>query len=302
LSASKAIRRNILLIFVLLFLLGSFMPGCSALRSFWVEEEPDEAVDPEIPEVVDPFEDEAVVADDEYEEEQQPGGDDDSGAPDQVEADDEDTGVDQPPAGESGGAVDLPLLVIADGDYLMALVVKDTTLKSDYVPPDLQPVPAYMKPAYSMQLRARALEHLENLYQAAADDGVELAIRSAYRSYSTQKGLFEDYARRYGEEEANRFSARPGQSEHQLGTTVDFGGTSVDFKAAYGETPQGQWLAENAWRFGFAMSYPAGKEHITGYIFEPWHYRYIGVDAAAEWRSSGKTLKEFLESKPQYYE
>jgi LAS superfamily LD-carboxypeptidase LdcB len=292
LAVTKA-ARTVLLTSVLIILLGSFMPGCSVLRSFWGEEEPGEVVEPEVPEIVDPFEDE---------EEQQSGGDRVPDAQNLVETDDEDTGADQPPAGESADTIDLPLLVIADGDYLMALVVKDTILKSDYVPPDLQPVPAYMKPAYSMQLRARALEHLEQLYQAAADDGIELAIRSAYRSYSTQKGLFEDYAKRYGEEEANRFSARPGQSEHQLGTTVDFGGTSVDFKAAFGETPQGLWLAENAWRFGFAMSYPAGKEHITGYIFEPWHYRYIGVDNATEWRSSGKTLKEFLESKPQYYE
>jgi len=276
-----------------MILLVSFLPGCSVLPSFWGEEEPGEVVEPEVPEIVDPFENE---------EEQQSGGDSVSEVQDPVEADDEDTGAVEPPADESADAIDLPLLVIADGDYLLALVVKDTTLRSDYVPPDLQPVPAYMKPAYSMQLRVRALEHLEQLYQAAADDGVELAIRSAYRSYSTQKGLFEDYASRYGVEEANRFSARPGQSEHQLGTAVDFGGTSVDFKAAYGETPQGQWLAENAWRFGFALSYPAGKEHVTGYIFEPWHYRYLGVDAAAEWRSSGKTLKEFLESKPQYYE
>ena len=118
---------------------------------------------------------------------------------------------------------------IADGSYLLALVTKETTLKSDYVPSDLQPVPAYMKPSYSMQLRAEALKNLELLWNAAAYDGVELHIRSAYRSYNTQKGLFQDYASRHGEKEANRFSARPGQSEHQLGTAVDFGGTNVDF-------------------------------------------------------------------------
>ncbi len=191
---------------------------------------------------------------------------------------------------------------IADGSYLLALVTKETTLKSDYVPSDLQPVPAYMKPSYSMQLRAEALKNLELLWNAAAYDGVELHIRSAYRSYNTQKGLFQDYASRHGEKEANRFSARPGQSEHQLGTAVDFGGTNVDFKAAFADTPQGRWLADNAWLFGFALSYPEGKEHITGYIFEPWHYRYIGIEAAAEWYHSGKTLKEFLEAKPQRYD
>ena len=127
---------------------------------------------------------------------------------------------------------------------------------------------------------AKALERLEKLYQAAEEDGITLDIRSAYRSYSTQKWLFNDYASRHGEEEANRFSARPGQSEHQLGTAVDFGGTSVDFTAAFGETDRGRWLAENAHKYGFALSYPQNKEHITGYIYEPWHFRYIGVEAA----------------------
>ena len=209
----------------------------------------------------------------------------------------------QPPSSDNSGSQNqTPLLVVSSGDYLLALVIKDTTLKSDYVPANLVSVPAYMHPSYNMQLRKEALEHLEGLWQAAETDGVTLHIRSAYRSYNTQKGLFKDYASRYGEEQANRFSARPGQSEHQLGTVIDFGGTNVDFKADYGQTPQGLWLAVNAYKYGFAMSYAEEKEHITGYIYEPWHYRYIGIEAAAEWKVSGKTLKEFLEGKPQYYE
>jgi len=192
--------------------------------------------------------------------------------------------------------------VVADGDYLLALVTKETNLKSNYRPGDLRQIPSYMDPSYEMYLRSEALDHLEKLYQAAEDDGITLGIRSAYRSYNTQQGLFNDYASRHGEEEANRFSARPGQSEHQLGTAVDFGGTGADFTAAFGETEQGRWLAENAYKFGFALSYPQGKEHITGYIYEPWHFRYIGVEAAREWKESGLTLKEYLEGKPQIFE
>lgn len=204
--------------------------------------------------------------------------------------------------GESGFDRD-SLKVIADGDYLLALVSKETTLKSDYKPSDLRQIPSYMKPSYTMYLRNEALEKLEQLWSAAGADGVNLlGIRSAYRSYSTQDSLFRDYASRHGEEQANRFSARPGQSEHQLGTTVDFGGTAVDFQAAYADTEQGRWLADNAHLYGFAMSYPAGKEHITGYIFEPWHYRYIGVGDAMEWKQSGITLKEFSEGKHQMFE
>ncbi len=188
------------------------------------------------------------------------------------------------------------LPVIKDGHDLFAPVSKETTLRSDFVPRDLVWIPGYMNPSYAMQVRQEAFPMLEQLWRAAEADGVILSIRSAYRSYSVQKGLFRDYAQRYGEAEANRFSARPGQSEHQLGTAIDFGGTAVDFKAAFGQTPQGMWLAENAHRYGFALSYPEGKEHVTGYIFEPWHYRYIGVEAAWRWKESGLTLKEFLET------
>jgi zinc D-Ala-D-Ala carboxypeptidase len=194
------------------------------------------------------------------------------------------------------------LKVVADGNYPLALVTKETTLKSNYAPSDLRQIPDYMHPARELWLREEPLARLEALWQAASDDGVLLTIISAYRSYDYQKTLFQNYADNYGEEAANRFSARAGQSEHQLGTTVDFGGTAVDLNAAYAETDQGRWLAENAYRFGFAMSYPEGKETVTGYIFEPWHYRYIGLQDAQEWYLSGLSLKEFLETKPQNFE
>jgi LAS superfamily LD-carboxypeptidase LdcB len=197
---------------------------------------------------------------------------------------------------------DAELKVISDGNDLLALVTKETTLKSSYAPTDLTRIPEYMYPARELWLREEAFQQLEKLWQAAADDGVTLTIISAYRSYDYQQALFQNYASSYGEEAANRFSARPGQSEHQLGTTVDFGGTAVDLKAAYADTDQGRWLAENAYKFGFAMSYPEGKEEITGYIFEPWHYRYIGPEAAAEWYAAGLSLKEFLQQKSQVFD
>ncbi len=206
------------------------------------------------------------------------------------------------PAEEELTTPDKDLKVISDGDCLLALVTKETTLKEDYAPVDLEAIPSYMNPSYSMRLRSEALEHLEKLWKAANEDGVTLSIRSAYRSYETQKQLFKDYASRHGEEEANRFSARPGQSEHQLGTAVDFGGTDADFTARFGQTKQGRWLAKNAHKYGFALSYPRDKESITGYIYEPWHFRYIGVDHARQWKQSGLTLKEYLEKQPQEFE
>jgi serine/threonine protein kinase len=209
---------------------------------------------------------------------------------------------DNPESTELPEPVDAELKVIDDGNYLIALVTKETTLKSSYAPTDLLRIPDYMNPARELWLREEAFGQLEKLWQAAADDGVTLTIISAYRSYDYQQTLFQNYANRYGEEETNRFSERAGQSEHQLGTTVDFGGSLVDLEAAYAITFEGLWLAAYAYKYGFVMSYPEGKEQITGYIFKPWHYRYIGIEAAAEWHESGLILKEFLQQKPQYFE
>ncbi|MBW6463032.1 MAG: M15 family metallopeptidase [Bacillota bacterium] len=278
-------KRYILHLLILMLALALISAGCNELLNQDVAEPDEEAEEPLNEEIPEPVSEPTVP-----EEGPEP------------ENSDEPSDEPVPHTPDNNDSEEPSLPVISDGDYLLALVTKETTLKSDYVPSDLRTVPEYLSPAYSMQLRADALEQLELLWNAAAYDGVMLKIRSAYRSYNTQKGLFQDYANRYGEEEANRFSARAGQSEHQLGTTVDFGGTSVDLKAAFADTLQGQWLKENAHYFGFAMSYPAGKEHITGYIFEPWHYRYIGIEAAAEWKASGETLREYLETKSQHYD
>jgi LAS superfamily LD-carboxypeptidase LdcB len=186
------------------------------------------------------------------------------------------------------------LIVIKDGNDLLAPVNKKTTLKPDYEPEDLELIPEYMKPEMSMQLRKPALKMLIAMWYAAEFDGVHLKVVSAYRSYDYQKELFQRYSDNYGPEEANRFSARPGQSEHQLGTTVDFGGTAQDLTADFAETVQGLWLAENAHLFGFVMSYPEGGEDVTGYIYEPWHYRFIGIEEALHFKKSNLTLTEYL--------
>ncbi|MGM0652109.1 MAG: M15 family metallopeptidase [Bacillota bacterium] len=281
-------------IVLICFLVGlvGIVTGCDVLP----EEEPEEQV------IDDPFEEQ----EEEPEElEELPSSSEKEDSEDEQEKEAGSESVEQGDGGEAVPAEQYETgdyKVIVDGDYLLALVTKGTTLKSSYSPADLRQIPSHMNPSYEMYLRSEALALLEQLYQAAEEDGVALGIRSAYRSYSTQKRLFNDYASRHGEEEANRFSARPGQSEHQLGTTVDFGGTAVDFTAEFGQTPRGIWLAENAHKYGFALSYPRNKEDITGYIYEPWHFRYIGVEAAREWKESGLTLREYLEEKPQYFD
>ncbi|TFG58773.1 MAG: D-alanyl-D-alanine carboxypeptidase family protein [Spirochaetales bacterium] len=111
--------------------------------------------------------------------------------------------------------------------------------------------------------------------EAALMDGVTLVFSSAYRSYAVQKDVFAYNVRELGEEQAKRESAEPGKSQHQLGTTIDFGSITDDFAF----TTAGRWLKEHAWEYGFSLSYPDGYEELTGYRHESWHYRYLGRPA-----------------------
>jgi zinc D-Ala-D-Ala carboxypeptidase len=178
------------------------------------------------------------------------------------------------------------------------LVSKEYALPADYEPDDLEPLPAdWLMPGQGGTLRAFAIGALAPLIEAAAADGVDLRIRSAHRSYAVQEETFAYWVSLLGEEQARRESAEPGHSEHQLGTTVDFADPANDWALveSFAETPSGLWLAAHAHEHGWAMSYPRDAEEITGYIFEPWHFRYIGVEAADAWVASGLTLIEFLE-------
>jgi len=125
------------------------------------------------------------------------------------------------------------------------------------------------------RLTAPTTEALLTMSADAAADGIALIVSSAYRSYAYQADLYARWVAELGEEEADRVSARPGTSQHQLGTTADFG-CICD---AFASQPAGRWLAENAHRYGFSLSYPDGYEELTGYSYEPWHFRYLGVEA-----------------------
>lgn len=140
------------------------------------------------------------------------------------------------------------------------------------------------------------LPDLLALIEAAADEGHIIAIVSSYRSFETQRNTFQYHVDRFGLEQASRVSARPGHSEHQLGTTVDFSSAAVghELVEAFGHTPEGRWLAEHAHEYGFILSYPEGMEQITGYVYEPWHFRWVGRETAAAVRASGLTLGQFL--------
>lgn len=120
--------------------------------------------------------------------------------------------------------------------------------------------------------------------------GHDMTIVSGFRSYEKQKSTFEYWASIDGWEAADRYSAQPGHSEHQTGLAMDI----TSLKQSYGETAEGKWLAQHCWEYGFLLRYPKGGEDITGYIYEPWHVRYLGKSTAKLVHDSGLTLEEFL--------
>jgi D-alanyl-D-alanine carboxypeptidase len=151
-------------------------------------------------------------------------------------------------------------------------------------------------------LRAEAAAAVEALFAAAeAEAGLRLQSLSTYRSYSTQVRVYNDIVANRGQDYANRRSARPGHSEHQTGLAIDIGSipASCAFDPCFGTTPHGEWLAANAWRFGFLLRYPEGLTPITGFDYEPWHFRYVGPELAAELHETGiRTLEEFFDLPP----
>lgn len=203
-------------------------------------------------------------------------------------------------AGASAPASASSTTAVRSNADLHLIVDKQRALPEGYTPPGLQAIPVgwHAEGESGQQLRGDVIEAMRPMIAAAAADGVSLRVESAYRSYSEQARTFAYWVSVMGEAQARRESAVPGHSEHQLGATADFSDASNGWELleSFAVSPSGRWLAANAYRFGFAMSYPPGGEAITGYIYEPWHFRYIGVAAAQEWRASGKTLVEFLEA------
>ena len=131
---------------------------------------------------------------------------------------------------------------------------------------------------------------LSNLQTGAANAGYSMPLLSGFRSYSTQKVLYNSYVQTDGVEAADTYSARPGHSEHQTGLAFDVG--NIDY--GYGDTDAGRWLNDHAHEYGFIIRYLKGKESITGYVYEPWHIRYVGVNVASEIHARGITLEEYL--------
>ncbi len=182
----------------------------------------------------------------------------------------------------------------AEPEELTRLVDKEHPLAADHAPDDLANLDNYSDrldlSRSGHRLREILLPDLLEMVDTARAAGVTLLISSTYRSYHYQEQVYERWVEQLGREEADRVSARPGRSQHQLGTVVDFGCICNEFA----ETDAGRWIASNARRYGFSLSYPNGYESLTGYSYESWHFRYIGKTAAGMEREFFAGIQQHL--------
>jgi len=193
-------------------------------------------------------------------------------------------------------------VLTVDENNMLILVNKNHDLPENYEPSDL--IKPNVRFLYSEEhpakyMRQEAALALEELFKAADAEGINLYAVSGYRSYSTQKVLFDNKLKAVGSfEQANQTVAYPGQSEHQTGLAMDISSQSVNFGLvkAFGTSKEGMWVAKNCHKYGFILRYPKEKESITGYTYEPWHIRYVGKEAAQEIYEKGLVLEEYLES------
>jgi zinc D-Ala-D-Ala carboxypeptidase len=168
-----------------------------------------------------------------------------------------------------------------------------------YAPSDLSvpKVPLRVPGNETMQLRAASAEALQTMFTAAKTSSINLMLSSGYRSYEYQVSLYNGYVQSQGQAAADIQSARPGYSEHQTGLAADVEPVSkkCELDVCFKDTPEGVWVAANAYKYGFIIRYPADKTAVTGYEFEPWHIRYIGVALAGEMHAAHvATLEEFF--------
>jgi D-alanyl-D-alanine carboxypeptidase len=157
----------------------------------------------------------------------------------------------------------------------------------------------------SMLVSALMAPSLQRLFAAAAKAGYPMMLSSGYRSYNYQVSVYNSEVKAYGKAQADAESARPGYSEHQTGLASDVAPANgqCDLRQCFGDTPTGKWLAANAYKYGFVIRYPKDGQATTGYEYEPWHVRYIGVEAATAMHQQGiHTLEQFfnLEAAPSY--
>ena len=191
----------------------------------------------------------------------------------------------------------------ANPDSIPVLVNKQNKLPDSYIPTDLvyADIPFIFKEkSEKRKMRNEAALAIERLFSDAQQQGCKLLGVSAYRSRTDQVSLFNSYVKKDGYVKARTYSAIPGTSEHETGLAIDVTGGSGKCPAqdCFANSKEARWLQENAADYGFIIRYPKGKEAVTGYRYEPWHLRYVGIDIAKDIMSRGITLEEYYNSVP----
>lgn len=176
---------------------------------------------------------------------------------------------------------------------------KVSLLDKNYIPNDLVKFDRDLSKYPDLCIKNEAAQALKSLILDAKKDGHTIVMSSGFRSYSTQVSILAASIKS-GNKNANLSIAKPGYSEHQLGVAVDLTSKSIAYESAtskFKDTPESKWLEEHAHEYGFIQSYPEGKEDITGYIYESWHYRYVGIENAEEILKTGETINQFFKRK-----
>ncbi|MFK4341980.1 MULTISPECIES: D-alanyl-D-alanine carboxypeptidase family protein [unclassified Paenibacillus] len=198
---------------------------------------------------------------------------------------------------EDGGTA-----IVTNATADTVVVNKKRSLPVGYAPDDLvEPkVPfSFEGPHEKRHMRKEAAEALEKLFDGAKKDGMELRAVSGYRSYKRQVSIFNNNVETKGQEYASKVSAVPGTSEHQTGLAIDVSSPSVGnvLEQSFGASREGEWLEKHAPEYGFIIRYMKDKEDVTGYVYEPWHIRYVGTDIAEDVAKQGMTLEEYFDEK-----
>ena len=171
---------------------------------------------------------------------------------------------------------------------------KHYALGSDYVPENLVQLSSKYGTGKNNQMVQVAKDAFESLCKAAEDQGYTIRGISGYRSYEYQEELYNNYVLQDGKDEADTYSSRAGHSDHQTGLAIDVSDGDTPY-TSFGETDEFRWMQDNAYLYGFILRFPKGKENITGYQYESWHYRYVGVDIATYIHENNVTFEEYYE-------
>lgn len=237
----------------------------------------------------------------------QPAGSGDENTDDPAENPDDDNSAGDPAGGQNGqngqnGDVAHPTYVpskevrTTDDGNLLVIVNKEYAVSPDYYPTDMVDIDGSLSTNQNLKVKKEAYDaYLKMLHDAQAE-GLNFCICSAYRSYSLQESLYNNSLAANGQEYTEKMFAYPGKSEHHTGYAIDVTSASMNWGLAQNFTdyPDGAWITEHCSEYGFIIRYPKGKEDVTGYVYEPWHIRYVGVDVAKYITQQGITFEEYL--------